>query len=46
MRINLTMIHSDTIEEYETTYTQLHTRKKGMNNYIICFQNKKEADKK
>jgi hypothetical protein len=34
MRINLTMIHSDTIEEYETTYTQLHTRKKGMNLFL------------
>ena len=42
MRINLTMIHSDTIEEYETTHSYT-PEKKGMNNYTICFQNKKRS---
>ena len=41
MRINLTMIHSDTIEEYETTHSYTPEKR-----HEFVFKTKKEADKK
>ena len=45
MRINLTMIHSDTIEEYETTHNYTPEKKAWIITQFV-FKTKKEADKK